>query len=149
MVAKTKQQLEEIEERIRRVFPATSWGRRTHERRRALPPAGSLSDSLPRRQAVRAHRERDLSPETPSTNDVGEAIVEKMLAESEDIRPTVIVAGEQTAGHGRAGRSWTPLPGALAVSVIVPWPEGPGRVRLPVAPESSRAGLSRRRSAST
>ena len=71
-------------------------------------------------------------PSTPSTNDVAKTIVEKMLAESEDIRPTIIVAGEQTAGHGRMGRSWTPLPGALAVSVIVPWPEGPERVRLPV-----------------
>ena len=75
-------------------------------------------------------------PSTPSTNDVAKTIVEKMLAESEDIRPTIIVAGEQTAGHGRMGRSWTSLPGALAVSVIVPWPEGPERVRLPV-----RAGI--------
>ena len=75
-------------------------------------------------------------PSTPSTNDVAKTIVEKMLAESEDIRPTIIVAGEQTAGHGRMGRKWIPLPGALAVSVIVPWPEGPERVRLPV-----RAGI--------
>lgn len=75
-------------------------------------------------------------PSTPSTNDVAKTIVEKMLAESEDVRPTIIVAGEQTAGHGRMGRSWTPLPGALAVSVIVPWPAGPERVRLPV-----RAGI--------
>jgi BirA family biotin operon repressor/biotin-[acetyl-CoA-carboxylase] ligase len=75
-------------------------------------------------------------PSTPSTNDVAKAIVEKMLAESEDIRPTIIVAGEQTAGHGRMGRSWIPLPGALAVSVIVSWPEGPERVRVPV-----RAGI--------
>jgi BirA family biotin operon repressor/biotin-[acetyl-CoA-carboxylase] ligase len=75
-------------------------------------------------------------PSTPSTNDVAKTIVEKMLAESEDVRPTIIVAGEQTAGHGRMGRSWTPLRGALAVSVIVPWPEGPERVRVPV-----RAGI--------
>ncbi|MFI5119946.1 MAG: biotin--[acetyl-CoA-carboxylase] ligase [Thermoanaerobaculia bacterium] len=75
-------------------------------------------------------------PSTPSTNDVAKTIVEKMLAESEEIRPTIIVTGEQTAGHGRLGRSWTPLPGALAVSVIVPWAEGPERVRLPV-----RAGI--------
>ena len=75
-------------------------------------------------------------PSTPSTNDVAKTIVEKMLAESEEVRPTIIVAGEQTAGHGRLGRRWTPLPGALAVSVIVPWPEGPERVRLPV-----RAGI--------
>jgi BirA family transcriptional regulator, biotin operon repressor / biotin---[acetyl-CoA-carboxylase] ligase len=75
-------------------------------------------------------------PSTPSTNDVAKTIVEKMLAESENIRPTIIVAGEQTAGHGRMGRTWAPLPGALAVSVIVPWPAGPERVRLPV-----RAGI--------
>jgi BirA family biotin operon repressor/biotin-[acetyl-CoA-carboxylase] ligase len=83
-------------------------------------------------------------PSTPSTNDVGKAIVEKMLAEREDLRPTIIVAGEQTAGHGRMGRSWTPLPGALAVSVIVPWPEGPQRVRLPV-----RTGIALARGLST
>ncbi len=69
---------------------------------------------------------------TPSTNDLGKIIVERMLAESEEIRLTVIVAGEQTAGRGRAGRPWTFVPGALALSAIVPWPEGPGRVRLPI-----------------
>ena len=69
---------------------------------------------------------------TPSTNDLGKVIVERMLEESEEIRLTVIVAGEQTAGRGRSGRTWTPLPGALALSAIVPWPEGPGRVRLPI-----------------
>ncbi len=83
-------------------------------------------------------------PSTPSTNDVAKVIVEKMLAESEDLRPTIIVAGEQTAGHGRMGRSWTRLPGALAVSVIVPWPEGPERVRVPVLAGIALArGLSR------
>jgi len=82
-------------------------------------------------------------PSTPSTNEVAKAIVEKMLAESEELRPTIIVAGEQTAGHGRMGRSWIPLPGALAVSVI-PWPEGPERVRLPVLAGIALArGLSR------
>jgi BirA family biotin operon repressor/biotin-[acetyl-CoA-carboxylase] ligase len=69
---------------------------------------------------------------TPSTNDLGKAIVERMLAESEEIRLTVVIAGEQTAGRGRSGRPWTSLPGALALSAIVPWPEGPRRVRLPV-----------------
>jgi BirA family biotin operon repressor/biotin-[acetyl-CoA-carboxylase] ligase len=68
----------------------------------------------------------------PSTNDLGRVIVEHALAESEEIRLTVIVAGEQTAGRGRAGRAWASLPGALALSAIVPWPAGPGRVRLPV-----------------
>jgi BirA family transcriptional regulator, biotin operon repressor / biotin---[acetyl-CoA-carboxylase] ligase len=75
-------------------------------------------------------------PATPSTNDVAKAIVEKMLAESEEIRPTIIVAGEQSAGYGRLGRSWVSLPGSLAVSVIVPWPAGPERIHLPL-----RAGI--------
>jgi BirA family biotin operon repressor/biotin-[acetyl-CoA-carboxylase] ligase len=83
-------------------------------------------------------------PSTSSTNEVAKAIVEKMLAEREDVRPTIIVAGEQTAGRGRMGRSWTSVPGALAVSVIVPWPEGPERVRLPVRVGVALArGLSR------
>jgi BirA family biotin operon repressor/biotin-[acetyl-CoA-carboxylase] ligase len=75
-------------------------------------------------------------PATPSTNDVAKAIVEKMLAESEEVRPTIIVAGEQSAGHGRLGRSWVSLPGSLTVSVIVPWQAGPERVHLPL-----RAGI--------
>jgi len=75
-------------------------------------------------------------PEATSTNDVAKAIVEKMLAESEDVRPTIIVAGEQSAGHGRLGRSWVSLPGSLAISVIVPWPAGPERIHLPL-----RAGI--------
>jgi BirA family biotin operon repressor/biotin-[acetyl-CoA-carboxylase] ligase len=69
---------------------------------------------------------------TPSTNDLGKVIVERMLAEGEEIRLTVIIAAEQTAGRGRAGRPWTPLPGAIALSAIVAWPDGPGRVRLPI-----------------
>jgi len=99
-----------------------------------VPPAGSPLGSLAPLGGRRFARIHNLIfvDRTPSTNDLGKAIVEKMLEESEEIRLTVIVAGVQTAGRGRAGRSWTPLPGALALSAIVPWPEGPGRVRLPV-----------------
>jgi len=99
-----------------------------------VPPAGSPLGSLAPLGGRRFARIHNLVfvAATPSTNDLGRAIVEKMLEESEEIRLTVVVAGEQTAGRGRAGRSWTPLPGALALSAIVPWPEGPGRVRLPV-----------------
>ena len=75
-------------------------------------------------------------PVTPSTNDVAKAIVEKMLGECEEVRPTIVVAGEQISGHGRLGRKWVSLPGALAVSVIVPWPAGPERGHLPL-----RAGI--------
>jgi BirA family biotin operon repressor/biotin-[acetyl-CoA-carboxylase] ligase len=101
---------------------------------RTLPPAGSPLGTLAPLGGRRFARVHNLVfvATTPSTNDLGKAIVERMLAESEEIRLTVIVAGEQTAGRGRAGRPWTPLPGALALSAIVPWPEGPGRVRLPV-----------------
>jgi BirA family transcriptional regulator, biotin operon repressor / biotin---[acetyl-CoA-carboxylase] ligase len=99
-----------------------------------VPPAGSVLGSLAPLGGRRFARIHNLVfvATTPSTNDLGKLIVERMLAESEDIRLTAIVAGAQTAGRGRAGRTWTSLPGALALSAIVPWPEGPGRVRLPV-----------------
>jgi BirA family transcriptional regulator, biotin operon repressor / biotin---[acetyl-CoA-carboxylase] ligase len=98
------------------------------------PPGGSPLGSLAPIGGMRFERLHNLIfvPTTPSTNDLGKVIVERMLAESEEIRLTVIVANLQTAGRGRAGRSWTPLPGAIALSAIVAWPEGPGRVRLPI-----------------
>jgi BirA family biotin operon repressor/biotin-[acetyl-CoA-carboxylase] ligase len=99
-----------------------------------LPPAGSPLGSLAPlggRRFARIHN-LILVATTPSTNDLAKVIVERALAESEEIRLTVIVAAEQTAGRGRAGRAWTSLPGALALSTIVPWPEGPGRVKLPI-----------------
>ncbi len=69
----------------------------------------------------------------PSTNDVARDIAEKMLAEETEIGPTAVVALRQTAGKGRAGRSWTSgESGSLTLSVILPWPEGPGRIRVPV-----------------
>jgi BirA family biotin operon repressor/biotin-[acetyl-CoA-carboxylase] ligase len=99
-----------------------------------LPSAGSPLGSLAPLGGKRFARIHNLVfvDRAPSTNDLGKAIVERMLSECEEIRLTVIVAGEQTAGRGRSGRAWTPLPGALALSALVPWPEGPGRVRLPV-----------------
>lgn len=99
-----------------------------------LPLAGSPLGSLAPLGGRRFARFHNLIfvATTPSTNDLGRVIVERMLAESEDIRLTAIVAREQTAGRGRAGRAWASLPGALALSVIVPWPKGPGRVRLPI-----------------
>ena len=99
-----------------------------------LPPAGSPLGSLAPlggRRFARIHN-LILLATAPSTNDLGKLIVEHALSESEEIRLTVIAASEQTAGRGRAGRTWAALPGALALSVIVPWPEGPGRVRLPL-----------------
>ena len=99
-----------------------------------LPPAGSPLGALAPlggRRFARIHNVILLSTAS-STNDLGKIIVEHALAESEEIRLTVIVAGEQTAGRGRGGRTWTSIPGALALSAIVPWPEGPGRVRLPI-----------------
>jgi BirA family biotin operon repressor/biotin-[acetyl-CoA-carboxylase] ligase len=99
-----------------------------------LPPAGSPLGALAPLGGRRFSRIHNLIllATAPSTNDLAKIIVEHALAESEEIRLTVIVAGEQTAGRGRLGRTWESLPGALALSAIVPWPEGPGRVRLPL-----------------
>lgn len=75
-----------------------------------------------------------LLEETPSTNDVARALVERMVAEDTDLVPTCVAARRQTAGKGRAGRTWTTAGGgAIAVSLVAPWPEGPGRIRVPVA----------------
>lgn len=70
---------------------------------------------------------------TESTNDVAKALVEKLTSEGEDIAPTAVVSARQTAGRGRGGRPWLAVRGtSLAVSLIAPWPEGPGRVSHPV-----------------
>jgi len=80
--------------------------------------------------------------EAASTNDVARALVERMVAEETDILPTCIVARRQTAGKGRSGRTWvTAGEGAVAVSLVAPWPEGPERIHVPVA-----AGISLARS---
>jgi len=72
--------------------------------------------------------------EAPSTNDVARALVERMVAEETELLPTCIATRRQTAGKGRAGRTWTSAgEGAVAVSLVAPWPEGPGRIRVPVA----------------
>ena len=74
-----------------------------------------------------------LLEETASTNDVARALVEKMVSEDTDLLPTCVAARRQTAGKGRAGRSWSTIgEGAVAVSLVAPWPEGPGRIRVPV-----------------
>lgn len=74
-----------------------------------------------------------LLPEAASTNDVARRFVERALAESEDLPPTAVVTRRQTQGRGRAGRSWVLPDGrGLAISLVVPWPEGPERVRVPV-----------------
>ncbi len=75
-----------------------------------------------------------LLDEAASTNDVARALVERMVAEDTDLLPTCVAARRQTAGKGRAGRSWAAAgEGAVAVSLVAPWPEGPGRIRVPVA----------------
>jgi BirA family transcriptional regulator, biotin operon repressor / biotin---[acetyl-CoA-carboxylase] ligase len=67
-----------------------------------------------------------------STNEVGREIAAKMLAEDNEILPTAIVAERQEGGRGRSGRRWESPEGSLAVSLLLPWPEGPQRVRLPM-----------------
>lgn len=75
-----------------------------------------------------------LLSEAASTNDVARRLVERMVAEENDILPTCIAARRQTAGKGRSGRSWEAAgEGAVAVSLVAPWPEGPERIRVPVA----------------
>ena len=68
-----------------------------------------------------------------STNDLAKSIAEPLLADGTEIPPTVIVARRQTAGRGRGSRSWVSAGNTgLSFSLILPWPEGPERVRLPL-----------------
>ncbi len=71
--------------------------------------------------------------EVPSTNEFCKMIADRMLADDTDLPPSVFVTWNQTAGRGRAGRSWTSLEGSLALSVLLPWPQDQRRVRLPVS----------------
>lgn len=69
----------------------------------------------------------------PSTNDMGKVLAERLLGDGTEVRPTVIVARRQTAGRGRSGRAWKDLgDSGLSLSLLLPWPVGPERVRLPV-----------------
>jgi len=71
--------------------------------------------------------------EISSTNALAKEIVEKMVTDDSELFPTVVIARRQVAGRGRAGRSWvSPGETSLALSLIVPWPEGPERILLPV-----------------
>lgn len=81
-----------------------------------------------------------------STNDVAKSVAETLLADGTEIGPTAIVARRQTAGRGRGGRIWiSPDDTSLAVSLILPWPAGPERVRVPIQLGVSLArGLSSR-----
>jgi len=68
-----------------------------------------------------------------STNDFGKAIAEELLEDGTELPPTAFVTRRQTAGRGRGSRSWvTPDETGLAISLVLPWPEGPERVRLPL-----------------
>ncbi|MCC6130264.1 MAG: biotin--[acetyl-CoA-carboxylase] ligase [Acidobacteria bacterium] len=67
-----------------------------------------------------------------STNSLGRRVAERMIADDTDLPPTAFVTWNQTAGRGRAGRSWARIPGSLAVSTLIPWPEPEERVKLPL-----------------
>jgi BirA family biotin operon repressor/biotin-[acetyl-CoA-carboxylase] ligase len=67
-----------------------------------------------------------------STNEVGRDLVARMLAEDNEVLPTVLVAGRQLGGRGRSGRRWESPEGSLAISLLLPWPDTPRRVRLPL-----------------
>jgi BirA family biotin operon repressor/biotin-[acetyl-CoA-carboxylase] ligase len=81
-----------------------------------------------------------------STNDLGKSVAEKLLADGTAIGPTALVSRRQTAGRGRGGRRWiSPDDTGLSVSLLLPWPPGPERVRLPIRLGVSLArGLSSR-----
>ncbi|HSB37370.1 MAG TPA: biotin--[acetyl-CoA-carboxylase] ligase, partial [Thermoanaerobaculia bacterium] len=69
----------------------------------------------------------------PSTNDFGKQLADRLLGDGTEVGPTVIVARRQTAGRGRSGRPWTDLGSTgLSLSLLLPWPEEPARVRLPL-----------------
>ena len=67
-----------------------------------------------------------------STNEVGRDLAARMLAEDNEMLPTVIVAARQAGGRGRSGRRWESPEGSLALSLLLSWPESPRRVRLPL-----------------
>lgn len=69
---------------------------------------------------------------TSSTNEVGRDIASRMLADDNEILPTVIIAARQQGGRGRSGRRWESPEGSLAVSLLLSWPDTPRRVRLPL-----------------
>ena len=52
---------------------------------------------------------------TPSTNDL--AI--DLAADQALVTPTMVLAGEQTAGRGRGANRWWSAPGALTFSLVV------------------------------
>ncbi|MFI5182576.1 MAG: biotin--[acetyl-CoA-carboxylase] ligase [Thermoanaerobaculia bacterium] len=81
-----------------------------------------------------------------STNDLGKSVAEKLLADGTEIGPTALVSRRQRAGRGRRGRRWiSPDDTSLAVSLLLPWPAGPERVRVPIRLGVSLArGLSAR-----
>lgn len=90
------------------------------ERLRSLIPAGGLGEDL------------YYYPSVGSTNDRA-----KELAEAGCPTGTVVVADEQTAGRGRAGRGWfTPAGAALAFSVVLRPPEAPADDLAPSGPRA-------------
>jgi valyl-tRNA synthetase len=128
VVGKSRKQLAELEERGTRL--AGNLGART-----ASAPARS---PLGARAPLSGRRFPFLSnlvffDAVGSTNDIGKEIAEKLLADGTEVPPTVIVAKRQTGGRGRGSRVWiSPAETGLTLSLVLPWPEGPERVRLPL-----------------
>lgn len=72
-------------------------------------------------------------PTCPSTNGFARQLVEKMIAEDSEMPVTAVITMRQSGGRGRNGRAWvSPGDGSLALSLVLPWPEGPERVRVPI-----------------
>jgi BirA family biotin operon repressor/biotin-[acetyl-CoA-carboxylase] ligase len=69
-----------------------------------------MPPKIPRAEYVRAHMRRDIpvlyEDQVKSTNDTA-----KIAARDMDLQSAVFIAGEQTAGKGRKGRTWVSKPG--------------------------------------
>ena len=135
VVQKSRKQLAELTERTARLsanLARTAKGDASGAAgARRLSPLGARAPLSGRRFPFLANVV--LFEEAGSTNDIGKEVAETLLADGSEIPPTVLVAKRQTAGRGRGSRTWiSPGDTGLALSLLLPWPEGPERVRLPL-----------------
>ena len=94
--------------------------------------ADALEGALGPQRPVRVYRD------TASTQDRARELID---AEGHRARGAVVVAGHQTAGRGRLGRTWVSPPGAcLTFSVVAPHdPAAPERPAYAAAVALARA----------
>ncbi len=70
---------------------------------------------LARIEAIASLRDVDYRDTMPSTND----LALELAADPSLATPTLVLAGEQTAGRGRGANRWWSAPGALTFSLVV------------------------------